>query len=169
MKIIINDTNIFIDLLHVGLAEQFFQLPGVELKTTEFVMHELKKEAQYDAIMGFCKSNLLEVLKTNESDLIRIQQLRNLSKGLSTTDCSVWHFAQKTTGVILTGDGGLRTQATKNGIEVKGMLYVFDLLVVAGFLAPADAFSKLKVLYYEKNSRLPEREVLRRLEDWVIR
>jgi rRNA-processing protein FCF1 len=166
MKIIINDTNILIDLLHIGLAEQFFTLPGLDLKTTEFVINELKSEGQRQAITAFCEQHKLDVLPTQDSDLQDILTLRNRTKGLSVTDCSVWHFARKTSGIILTGDGGLRTQATQNGIEVRGLLHVFDLLLQADLLHPADAIIKLKILFYEKNSRLPEREVLKRVEDW---
>lgn len=42
-KIVVNDTNVFIDLLVVGLLEQFFLLPW-EVHTTDFVMQELLKE-----------------------------------------------------------------------------------------------------------------------------
>ena len=47
MKIIINDANILIDLVHLGLMNEFIQL-NLELKTTDFVFEELNEDQNYN-------------------------------------------------------------------------------------------------------------------------
>lgn len=51
-KIVVNDTNVFIDLFNVGLLERFFSLPW-EVHTTEFVMLELTREGQHDSVSQY--------------------------------------------------------------------------------------------------------------------
>ena len=41
MQIVVNDTNLFIDLIHAELIDFFFQLP-FEVHTTDFVVGEIE-------------------------------------------------------------------------------------------------------------------------------
>jgi hypothetical protein len=41
-RVVVNDTNVFIDLYSIGLLEEFFSLPW-EVHTTNLVMLELKR------------------------------------------------------------------------------------------------------------------------------
>ena len=43
--IVVNDTNIFIDLISVDLLDEFFSLP-IDIHTTDFVVHELTEPLQ---------------------------------------------------------------------------------------------------------------------------
>lgn len=45
MDIVVNDTNIFIDLYSVGLIDAFFNLP-FEVHTVDFVVNEIEDEQQ---------------------------------------------------------------------------------------------------------------------------
>ena len=58
-KIVVNDTNVFIDLFNVGLLEGFFSLPW-EVHTTEFVMLELTREGQHDSVSQYKDNGLLQ-------------------------------------------------------------------------------------------------------------
>jgi len=49
MQIVVNDTNLFIDLIHAELIEQFFQLP-FEVHTTDFVIGEIEEPDQEEII-----------------------------------------------------------------------------------------------------------------------
>lgn len=42
-KLVVSDTNIFIDLIHMGLLRVFFLLP-FNITTVDFVIRELKKQ-----------------------------------------------------------------------------------------------------------------------------
>ena len=51
MEIIINDTNVFLDLYDVGLLETFFQLP-VTVHTIDLVVNEIIRPAEQKAIQA---------------------------------------------------------------------------------------------------------------------
>ena len=84
---------------------------------------------------------------------------------LSFEDCSVWYYSQKLSGTLLTGDGKLRKQVSKQGIEVRGIIYVFDELVNESLLDFPIAIEKIKQLF-QLNNRLPKKEIDKRIENW---
>lgn len=43
--IVVNDTNIFIDLISVDLLDEFFSMP-IDIHTTDLVVHELTEPLQ---------------------------------------------------------------------------------------------------------------------------
>lgn len=45
--IVVSDTNVFIDLISVGLHELFLSLP-MEVHTTDMVIYEVKRKGQSD-------------------------------------------------------------------------------------------------------------------------
>ena len=164
MRIIINDTNILIDLVHLDLMNKFIQLK-LELKTTDFVFEELNEE-QKIIINEYIKSEHIELITTeNDEDFESIINILRNSSGLSFEDCSVWHYANKLNGILLSGDGKLRKQAMANGISIKGILYVFDQLLLNDLISFDYAIEKLKQLY-EINPRLPINSKNERIMNW---
>ncbi len=65
-----SDTNIFIDLIEVGLLEEFFQLPW-DIYTTDFVLNELKNVHQKKVIEDYSARTILSVKRYNAEELIR--------------------------------------------------------------------------------------------------
>jgi predicted nucleic acid-binding protein len=166
MRVIINDANILIDLVHLDLMNEFIQLE-IELKTTDFVFEELNED-QKNLIEGFINSGNIELIITEEEeDFINITTILENSSGLSFVDCSVWHYANKLDGILLSGDGRLRKQATANGILVKGILYVFDQLLLKNLISFEYAIKKLEQLY-EINPRLPIISKNERIASWSL-
>ena len=166
-KIVVNDTNVFIDLLDVGLLDDFFGLPW-EIHTTDFVMWELLREGQRDAVDKFEKNGLLHVASFDFEELQKIDKLHkrfNAKTNVSLTDCSVWYYAKHNNYTLLTGDRKLRSSATNDGVEVRGIVYVFDELVDTGAIPFAVASEKLAMLK-KINPRLPKDEVDKRLKLW---
>jgi predicted nucleic acid-binding protein len=168
MKLFISDTNIFIDLFRIDLIDLFFEMDGVDIKTTDFVIEEIRDPTQQAIMLAFISQKQLEVIVSEDVDIVSILQLRQQHKKLSVEDCSVWYYAKKLNGILLTGDGQLRKQSLKSHIEIRGILYLFDLLIAERKLSYETAILKLKELA-ELNSRLPENEVRLRLEDWSTR
>ncbi len=166
MRIIINDANILIDLVHLDLTNVFFQLKELELKTTDFVFEELLED-QKIILNEFIDNNRLEILESVEDDLSEILNIQSQTTGLSFEDCSVWYFAQKTNGILLTGDGKLRKQSSQNGIEVKGILYIFDQLLIQELISFDLAILKINQLY-ELNDRLPIEAKNERINSWSV-
>lgn len=164
MRIIINDANILIDLFHLDLVEVFFRLQGLELKTTDFVFEELHDD-QKNIIEQFIENQSLILIESSEDDLINIFEILSSTNGLSVEDCSVWYHAKKNQGILLTGDGNLRKQSSADGVEVRGILYIFDQLLISDLITFEFAIEKLNQLYL-LNERLPIDGKKQRLDCW---
>lgn len=166
-RIVVNDTNVFIDLLDIGLLEHFFQLSW-EVHTTDFVMFELNRENQRDVVESYQANKLLHVVAFEMDELCEIRGLQKVcdnKTNVSLTDCSVWYYAKCKGYMLLTGDRKLRTSSMKDGVEVRGILYVFDKLVEEAILTPAVATEKLQQLQII-NPRLPKDEIEKRIKSW---
>ena len=166
-KIVVNDTNVFIDLFNVGLLEEFFSLPW-EIHTTNFVMHELLREGQKETVERFVADGRLHVPVFDSKELSEIaslfQHYANRTN-LSMTDCSVWYYAKAHQYVLLTGGRKLRAVSVYDGVDVHGVIHVFDSLVASDIVTPREAAEKLKHLC-DVNPRLPKDEINRRLGAW---
>ena len=73
-KIVVNDTNVFIDLLDVGLLDEFFCLPW-EIHTTDFVMLELLREGQKETVEVYETKGDLHVAKFEYDEFLKINNL----------------------------------------------------------------------------------------------
>lgn len=98
MKIVISDTNIFIDLISIDLLDAFFDLP-YEIQTTDFVLFELNKDQQ-DALQIKIDSIKMFVNAADEQDLEEIVELQKTKPTLSIQDFSVFYFAKKNYALI---------------------------------------------------------------------
>lgn len=166
MRIIINDANILIDLVHLDLMNEFIKLE-FDLKTTDFVFEELN-DNQKKIIEAYINSEHIKLITTeNEVDFENITTILESSLGLSFEDCSVWYYANKLNGILLSGDGKLRKQAIANGISVKGILFVFDQLLLHEIISFELAIAKLEQLY-EINPRLPIQSKNERVKSWSL-
>ena len=166
-KIVVNDTNVFIDLYEVGLLEEFFSLPW-EVHTTDFVMLELQREGQHETVAKY-KANkrlVVPVLEAKAMSEIGVLYQQNMNKtNLSLTDCSVWYYAKVNNYILLTGDRKLRTTSILDGVEVHGVIYVFDALMEFDMISHQVAVEKLQQLY-AINPRLPKEEIEKRINLW---
>lgn len=166
-KIVVNDTNVFIDLYEVGLLDEFFSLPW-EVHTTDFVMLELLREGQHDTVARYKADKRLIVPVFEAKEMLEIGNLfqQSLNKtNLSLTDCSVWYYAKVNNYILLTGDRKLRTTSAYEGVEVHGVIYVFDRLIELNVISRQVAVKKLQQLY-SINSRLPKEEIEKRINLW---
>mgnify|MGYP002623373232 CR=1 FL=1 len=166
MDIVINDTNIFLDLYEVDLLDTFFQMP-VQVHTVDFVVDEIKRSAQQSVIQDFISRGVLVVKDYSSASLVNLYQFnRECGGNLTLTDSTVIYYALSIAGCrILTGDRQLRNRAEERGITVSGILYVFDQLVEHGLIPPSEAAKKLDALF-RINPRLPKREIEIRFENW---
>ena len=165
MKILVNDTNIFIDLHSVGLLEEMCRLP-YEIHTVDFVMAEIADADQrriFDELVaqggifvdGFTADEVIEIIEEHSS----------VSGNLSIPDCSVCYFARKHNVPMLTGDRRLRRYAEEQSIEVHGILFIFDELVKHNIISTSIAADRLEELF-AINARLPKAEIRDRINRW---
>ncbi len=163
--IVVNDTNIFIDLISIDLLNELFLLP-IEVHTNDFVINELSDLDQKRKVTSFQQQKQLHVKTYSPQELAEIFRFQSeQTNNVSFTDCSVWLYAKQNSFCLLTGDGKLRSSAIASNTEVRGILFVFDKLVEEGILAPNEACTKLNELY-TINRRLPSIEIKKRLEIW---
>lgn len=164
-KIVVSDTNIFFDLLSVDLLDAFFRLP-CEIATTDFVMSEIQRPEQLKKVNTFVHSKKLEIAKFDFTELSEVNSIfENNDNNASFTDCSVWYYAKKTNGRLLTGDAKLKKSAAEDSVKVSGILYIFDNLVEYGIIDKIVCTKKLEDLL-QKNARLPKVECEKRIEEW---
>ena len=165
MEIVVNDTNIFIDLHSIGLLEQFFRLP-IQVHTVDFVLHEITVPEQFNDVNKFAQNGKLKVQSFKSEELKEIFALQEISSGnVSFTDCAARYYAQRNNYTLLTGDRQLREKAIQANVTVKGVIYVFDMLVEHHILLPQIAATKLNELM-TINPRLPKNIMRERIEKW---
>jgi predicted nucleic acid-binding protein len=162
MKIIVNDANILIDLISIDLLDNFLNL-DFEFHTNDLILNEIDDPEQKRTLEEVIKAQKLFIHGTKAEDYSQIISL--MSKNLSFEDCSIWFYTKKVEGILLTGDAKLRKMVEQDNIEVRGILFVFDLLVEKNILERHIAVDKLNQLS-TINSRLPQKEINKRLTLW---
>ena len=79
MDIVINDTNIFLDLYAVDLLDTFFQLP-IHVHTVDFVVDEIKQPEQRTVIQQLIAKGLLKVIGYSSEHLVNLYQIAQITK-----------------------------------------------------------------------------------------
>lgn len=165
MKILVNDTNIFIDLHSVGLLEEMCRLP-YEIHTVDFVVAEISDADQRRIFDGLVARGEISVDGFTADEVIEIvEEHSSVSGNLSIPDCSVCYFARKHNVPMLTGDRRLRRYAEEQSIEVHGILFIFDELVRHDIISTSMAADRLEELF-AINARLPKAEIRERINRW---
>ena len=166
-KIVVSDTNIFIDLISVNLLDGFFSLPW-EIHTTDMIMKELKDSNQKAVVDAFRQLGNLKIKGFDGNEMLELMRMRKRaseSSNASIQDCSVWKLAKNLNCSLLTGDNRLRKVVQKDNIEVHGILYLFDKMLEHQVINHETAITKLQSLF-NINSRLPKDEIDKRIELW---
>ncbi len=162
MKFIISDTCIFIDMIEIGLIDEFFGL-SFKFYTTDFVFNEIKNSKHLSLIRKYIDFRKLKVLKAAPDELFEIVQLSEKHPKLSISDCSVFYFGKKHNFIVLTNDKRLRKLCKE--IRVHGILWIFDSLISSKIISKNQAAKKLHELT-GINQRLPMDECLKKINKW---
>lgn len=165
MEIIVNDTNIFIDLHSIGLLSALCDLP-YDVRTVDFVVNEIKDQAQSEFLATLVGEGKIKIESFNIDELAEIiEEHSAISGNLSVPDCSVCYYARKHSATLLTGDRQLRRYAEGNNVTVRGVLFIFDELVAQNIIDAGIAAQKLRELT-NINVRLPKSEIEKRIKKW---
>lgn len=167
MKLVVTDACIFIDVMELQLASEFFGLE-LEIHTTIDVINELFPQQQ-QLLRAYEQGGKLIIHTLTPQDQIAISQ-QNFPRALSPEDCSVIYIAQKLNATVLSSDKPVRTHAKNLSIEYHGMFWIFDKLVGEKLLTGAEATTRLKSLMqsniiYKGNQEMIK-EAERRLRLW---
>ncbi len=166
MILLVNDANIIIDLLKIGLLDPFFQLE-FKFHITDFVLEEIQEENIHE-LLFFIENGRLYKKTFDFRELIKIHSLRARFTQLSIADCSCLFHAKNQEACLLTGDGTLRRCAESQKIPVHGILWILEKLVEQKIISEAEAANKLKLLV-SINPRLPIKVCKRMLHKWRSR
>lgn len=74
MNLIISDTNIFFDIISIGALPEFFSL-DYEICTTVFVIEEIIRSDQREAIEVFIRAKEINVIDFSAEEIDKILQL----------------------------------------------------------------------------------------------
>lgn len=164
MEIIINDTNILIDLVNTGLLALCPEL-DIEMRTIDFVKRELKVESQLRLVeeqiaLGNLKLETMDAKDVQGTFALYMQY--HGTTNLSRADCAVMHYAESRKCRMLTSDKTLRSCSEKRGIKVGGLLYLTDLMVEEGLMSRKDMVSYLQA-YLATNERAPKKLIEERI------
>ena len=158
-KILVSDTNIWIDLHHSNLLEWVFRLPH-QFVTTDFVWRELQKPPGQQLTDLGLSIEALSGLETME--LFNLIPTLNNS---SLADVSCYFVAKERGWTLLTNDGALRKSGQRASLDVRGVLWILDELEKHQFLSPNDLFMAITAMR-EAGARLPEDECQNRMARW---
>lgn len=156
----ISDTNIWIDFGHAGLLDALFALPFTFV-STDFVVDELN----HPAPAGLLALGLV-VETLSEEAVAELFGLMDQHGNSSLADVSCYLVAKTQGKPLLTGDGRLRKQAAKDGLEVRGALWLLDQLVAHDIIATAHAAAALQAML-DAGARLPQAECSHRIATWL--
>ena len=167
MKIIVEDTNIIIDLFNTGLL-QFCKKMDIEFHTTDLVIKEIKMPEQRNTVKGLVINKELNMDVFTIDEMLQLANLKEECRGknnLTTADCSVVLLAERLGCRLLTADQKLVHFAQSRGLETSGFLWLTDKMVEKGIVSPKDMVEYLN-RYLETNKRAPEKEVNERIAQY---
>lgn len=105
--------------------------------------------------------NGLKVVDVPGTGVLRAREVIRDAPRLSINDGFAFAIAESHVGCILvTGDGLLRSLATKHGIEVHGVLWIIDELHHYAIEAPDTLAAALRMFEQDPTVRLPRRDLL---------
>lgn len=145
MKIIVEDTNIIIDLFKTGLLSFCMELK-LEFHTTRYVVAEILESSQSAVLIGMINNGQLlidDFVGEEYERLIKYIDECNGENNLSEADCSVLLLAKRLGCRLLTSDQKLKRKAKEHGVEVNGFLWLTDLLVKEHIVSGATMINHL--------------------------
>lgn len=165
MEIVVNDTNILIDLYNAGLLPFCGKL-DIEFRTLDVVLEEIRNGNQMDAVRQMIDDGVLKVFSLSGEQMFSVMRKVGQYNGicnLSVVDISVMVYASENNFRLLTGDKVLREKASSENIAVSGILYLTDMMIGSGTVAN-DAMKAALQRLLQSNNRLPERLIEERLK-----
>nr|DAY63878.1 MAG TPA: hypothetical protein [Caudoviricetes sp.] len=158
--IIINDTNIWIDLKYTNLLDEVFQLP-YEIAIPNILFNDELKEKDGDLL----EERGVKILEMTDEEVMDTVVLSRDTNKVSFNDLTTLVVARKRNYVLVTGDGNLRKMASSYNIELRGTLWLLDELVkyeIISFETAIEACEKLLA----STRRLPKIELQKRIVSW---
>ena len=155
MEIVINDTNILIDLYNAGLLAYCKKL-NLDFRTLDVVINEIEDSEQYTAVQSIIDEGTLSVYSLSGEQVGTVFQKvseYNCVCNLSVEDISVMVYAIDNNCRLLTGEN----------VKVSGILFLTDMLTQEGDIDCGEMINALERLL-SSNNRLPRKLIKERIE-----
>lgn len=146
MNLFISDANILIDMEAGGLMDTLFRLP------MRFAIPDLLYYEEIEPGRPGLENKGLQVMEVRGEFVAYARQLSEQYASLfaakngfrpSHNDYLALALAKQEVGVLLTGDANLRIVADKEGVSVKGSIWLLEIMVKHCLLAADDALNAL--------------------------
>jgi hypothetical protein len=153
---------VLIDLERGGLLEAVFVLPH------EFAVPDVLYGREMRGDWGDRLGLGLGVEEVSKEGVTNALRFRRQRPSLSVPDSFALALAKERQWLLLTGDGKLRELARGEDVECHGVLWLLDVMEVAGTPAVQSLHDGLTTLAAHPRCRLPRREITIRLERYRI-
>lgn len=160
MRLVVTDANIIIDLAAGNLLEDMFRLPEVEFCVPDVLYVEELAERY-----GFLPGIGLKVLAQPAEAVEYVVQLRQRYRRPSINDLFALALARSLECPLLSGDAALREAANLEQIEIRGTLWLIDLLLHARVVSIERVAAAYEAMQRD-GSRLPWEQVWARVRRW---
>ena len=165
MEVVVNNTNILIDLFNAGLLPYCRKL-NLEFRTLDVVINEIEDREQHAAVQRIIDEGTLSVYSLSSGQVGNV--LRKVAEyhvvcNLSVEDISVMVYAIDNGCRLLTGDKTLREKATLENVKVSGILYLTDMLTEEAVISNDEMALALERLL-ASNNRLPKKLIKERID-----
>lgn len=164
MEIVVNDTNILIDLYNSGLLPYCKRL-NLEFRTLDVVINEIEVPDQQKAIQSIIDDGTLTVFPLSGAQIGTVLQKVAEYQGacnLSVVDISVMVYAIENNCRLLTGDKKLKEKATLENVRMSGILFLTDMLMTDSSISNTEMITALEKLL-SSNNRLPKKIIKERI------
>lgn len=162
LRLLISDTNVLIDFEVGGLLPELFRLDAILAMPDVLVAEELAEWGPELAGLG------LRSLSLRPAAVARAQQLSSLYLRAGRNDLLALALAEQERCILLTGDAALRSAANGEGVEVRGSVWVSELLFHQNLVSAVEleeAFRRME----DGGRRLPWQEIEERIASWKTR
>lgn len=154
------DANVWIDVHNADLLDAVFELPCT-WRTPDIVLRSEVLTVDQTLLVELG----LDVRTLSGQELNRILELNGQYPNPSPRDLAVLVVADVDDGIVVTGDGPLRSAAEAEGQTVHGVLWVLDQLLDEEIITEARALAALNAMI-DQGSRLPDGPVQKRRRRW---
>jgi hypothetical protein len=152
--IVVLDTSVAVDLYRAGLIDAFFKLPAKYMVPDILYEDELK-----DWFGELLMTNGLTIEQLDETEICRAREFLRRCPSLSLVDAYALALAVRGNHTILAGAKDIRELGQEVGLDVRGVLHVFDLIEEAQIVPPAGLHTCLSTMCKFRRVRLPMEEV----------
>lgn len=159
--VIINDTNIWIDLKLTNIIEKVFLLP-YELAVPDILYNDELKDMDGELL----EANGIKIIEMTNDEVVETAERSGMTNRVSFNDLTTLVVAKSRGYILVTGDGNLRKIAKSENVELRGTIWLIDEMVSNNILDIGEAAIICKKLLQLKR-RLPKEELQLRIKRWT--